>query len=53
LDQLLGRRFEPFHQARRLFELAIHREILQVSRLIAGDRGERREHAAELVAGFA
>src|SRR6516225_10166590 len=42
-----------FHDGEGFLEQSAGRQVLQVGRQIAGDRGERRKHATELVSRFA
>ena len=46
--ELLGHRFEPFHQGLGFFELVFSRMIFQFRRHVTGNRGKREQKRTEL-----
>ena len=53
LDEFLRHRFKLFQDTGGISKLCAGRKVFQVGRLVACDRGERRERAAQLVSRFA
>jgi hypothetical protein len=51
--QLLGHRFQPFHQGLGFSELTLSRVIFPVRRHVTGSRGKREQRRTDLVSGLA
>src|SRR5262249_8638544 len=53
LDQFMCHRFKLFQDRGGISKLCAGRQVFQVGRLVACDRGERRKRAVQLVSRFA